>query len=63
MLALLTKAVIGFGTDLLFKLASKPLIEWVFFRVAEGVVKSTETPHDDEFLAKVKEIYNAPKAE
>lgn len=62
MIALLTKAVIGFGTDLLFKMASKPLIEWVFFRVAEGIVKSTKTEHDDEFLEKVKEIYNAPEA-
>lgn len=37
--------------------ASEKLMKWLFFRIAEEIVKRTDTPHDDEFLAKIKEQY------
>lgn len=43
--------------------ASEPLMKWLFFRVAEELVKRTDTPHDDEFLAKVKETYESSNKE
>lgn len=55
--SLLLKVVISFGTKLLVSLASEKMIEWAFFKIAEAVVKSTSTPHDDEWLAKMKEVY------
>ena len=39
--------------------ASEQLMKWLFFRVAEEIVKRTDTPHDDEFLEKVKEQYES----
>ncbi|MGL5582284.1 MAG: hypothetical protein ACRDCE_15170 [Cetobacterium sp.] len=36
---------------------SDKFIEWAFFNIAERIVKSTSTPHDDEWLAKIKEAY------
>ena len=48
---LILKTILG----IFMKAASKAFIEWIFFYVAEQVVKSTKTPHDDEFLRKLKE--------
>uniref|UniRef100_UPI0040474DA4 hypothetical protein n=1 Tax=Shewanella sp. TaxID=50422 RepID=UPI0040474DA4 len=58
MFAILTKALITLGTKLLVSLASEKMIEWAFFKICDAVVKSTATTHDDEWLAKIKEIYN-----
>lgn len=38
-------------------LISEKFLEWAFFDIAEKIVKSTATPHDDEWLAKFKEAY------
>jgi len=38
------------------KLASKEFIEFVIFSLAEAAVKNTKTPHDDEWLEKIKEV-------
>jgi hypothetical protein len=37
------------------RLASQEFIEWVIFQLAEAAVKNTKTPHDDVWLAKIKE--------
>lgn len=42
---------------LIATMATKPLLEWLLFWVAEAIVKSTKTPHDDVFVAKLKEAY------
>ena len=55
---LFTKGVTIFLTKLLTSLASEKMIEWVFFQIAEAVVKSTATPQDDAWLQKIKELYN-----
>lgn len=39
-------------------LISEKFLEWALFNIAEKIVKSTATPHDDEWLAKIKEAYN-----
>ena len=38
------------------KLASKEFIEYVIFSLAEAAVKNTKTPHDNEWLEKIKEV-------
>lgn len=58
LLGLFTKGVTIFLTKLLTSLASEKMIEWAFFKVAESVVKSTNTPQDDAWLIKIKEIYS-----
>lgn len=44
-------------TKLLLTIISDKMIEWAFFNIAERVVKSTSNPHDDEWLAKLKDEY------
>lgn len=44
-------------TKLALTMISEKFMEWAFFNIAEKIVKSTETPHDDEWLAKLKEEY------
>lgn len=58
LLGLLTKGTTLFLTKLLTSLASEKMIEWAFFQIAESVVKSTNTPQDDAWLDKIKEIYS-----
>lgn len=58
LLGLLTKGTTLFLTKLLTSLASEKMIEWAFFQIAESVVKSTNTPQDDAWLNKIKEIYS-----
>ena len=56
-IGLFTKGATLFLTKLLTSLASEKMIEWAFFKVAESVVKSTNTPQDDAWLDKIKEVY------
>lgn len=42
-------------------LASQTLLEWLLFKVADALVESTKTPHDDMFLKKFKEGYEQSK--
>ena len=54
---LLIKGSTVFLTQLLTKIASQEMIEWAFFKVAESVVKSTQTDKDDQWLQKIEEVY------
>ncbi|CAH9016481.1 conserved hypothetical protein [Vibrio phage 381E49-1] len=42
-------------------MASEKLIEWVFFYLAEQIVKSSKTKHDDKFFAEIKRAYEGDK--
>tara|TARA_R110000765_G_scaffold221532_1_gene325458 strand:- start:402 stop:572 length:171 start_codon:yes stop_codon:yes gene_type:complete len=42
---------------IVLKMASQAFLEWVLFWAAGLVVESTKTTKDDEFLAKLKELY------
>lgn len=56
---LVVRGLTAFLTRLLVSLASEQMIAWAFFRVAESVVKSTKTAKDDEWLEKVREVYQS----
>lgn len=58
-IGLVVKGLTAFLTRLLVTLASEQMIAWAFFRVAESVVKSTKTTKDDEWLEKVREVYQS----
>ncbi len=55
--AALLKGLFAVGTKLLVAAASETVIEWAFFYVAEAIVKSTKTPHDDAFLEELRDNY------
>ncbi|MGL5012780.1 MAG: hypothetical protein ACRC6V_00605 [Bacteroidales bacterium] len=57
MMTLLAFAAKKLLTQLALSLISEKFLEWAFFNLAEKMVKSTATPHDDEWLAKIKEAY------
>lgn len=56
---LIVKGLTAFLTRLLVSLASEQMIAWAFFRVADAVVKSTKTQKDDEWLEKIREVYQS----
>ena len=58
-IGLVVKGLTAFLTRLLVTLASEQMIAWAFFKVAESVVKSTKTAKDDEWLEKVREVYQS----
>lgn len=58
-IGLVVKGATAFLTRLLVTLASEQMIAWAFFRVAESVVKSTKTAKDDQWLEKVREVYQS----
>ena len=58
MVQLLVKAALG----IFAKAASAEVAEWLLFKVADVLVKKTDTKHDDEFLEKIKEA-NAKASE
>lgn len=58
-IGLIVKGLTAFLTRLLVSLASEQMIAWAFFKVAESVVKSTKTAKDDEWLEKVREVYQS----
>ncbi|MGL5014612.1 MAG: hypothetical protein ACRC6V_10035 [Bacteroidales bacterium] len=47
--------------NIAISLISEKFLEWAFFNIAEKIVKSTETKHDDEWLAKIKEAFQESK--
>lgn len=47
---------------LIASIATKSLLEWVLFWVADMIVKSTKMEQDDVFLAKLKEAYNTQES-
>lgn len=58
MLAMTFKHIL---TKVAVSLISEKFLEWALFNVAEKIVKSTETAHDDEWLKQIKEAYEASK--
>ena len=58
LLAMTAKKLIA---NIALSLISEKFLEWAFFNIAEKIVKSTATPHDDEWLAKIKESYQGSK--
>lgn len=57
MVNLLFLAVKKLLSKLAVTMIGDAFIEWAFFHLADRIVKSTATPHDDEWLAKLKEEY------
>ena len=57
MIAILLKELATLGTKLFMSFATEPMIEWLFFHVAQKVVESTKTTQEDEFLRKLEYIY------
>ena len=55
------KALLALGMKLLAALGSEILINWAFWKIAQVVVDSTETPHDNEFLEKLREVYESDR--
>lgn len=54
---LLVSGIKMLGTRVILSLLSEKMLEWCFWKVAKLVVQSTKTPHDDEFLEKLEEVY------
>ncbi|MGB0943659.1 MAG: hypothetical protein ACPGUE_14710 [Marinomonas sp.] len=54
-------AVFNVLKSILLKMASEKFLYWLLFWVGDIVVKSTKTPKDDEFLAKLKQITEEDK--
>lgn len=48
-------------SKLLMTLIGEQMLEWALFKIAEQIVKSTETKHDDEWFDKIKSEYNKNK--
>ena len=57
MIQIIVKTLMG----ILANAASAEVAEWVFFKLADVLVKKTGTKHDDEFLAKIKEANDKAK--
>lgn len=57
MVGAFAKAIVAFGTKLLLSVATEKMIEWLFFYVAQQVVLTTKTTHDDEFMQQIKKAY------
>ncbi len=55
--ALLIKSLGTILTKVLVAAGSEAMLKWTLFKVAEAIVKSTKTAHDDEWLEKLKQEY------
>ncbi|MGL5012919.1 MAG: hypothetical protein ACRC6V_01345 [Bacteroidales bacterium] len=51
-------AIKKFASKLAIAMIGEKFLEWAFFELAERIVKSTDTPHDDKWIAKIKEEFN-----
>lgn len=60
-LGTLGKAAATAALSLLARIATASFMEWLMLQAAEAVVKHTKTPHDDAFLAKLKEANSVAK--
>ena len=60
MVTVLLKALGVILVKLFTAMASEVLLEWLLFKVAQLIVDSVETKHDDEFLKKIKDVYQQP---
>lgn len=61
MMTLLAMTAKKLLTNIAVSLISEKFLEWALFNIAEKIVKSTETKHDDEWLTQIKESYKASK--
>lgn len=61
MMTLLVMTAKKLLTNIAVSLISEKFLEWALFNIAERIVKSTETKHDDEWLAQIKESYKGSK--
>lgn len=59
--AMFILAMKGLLTRLAVVMISEKFVDWAFFKVAELVVKSTDNPHDDEWLKKLESEYYGSK--
>ena len=50
-------ALVSTLKKIFLKIVSEKFFEWLFFWSAKSLVSSTKSTKDDEFLAKVEEIY------
>ncbi len=57
----LLKGFMAVGTKLFMAMATEKMIEWFLFYVAQHVVLSTKTKHDDEFYRRIKDAYESKK--
>ncbi len=53
----MTTAIMAILKKLIVSMLGKAFLEWLLFWVAELIVESTKTEHDDKFFWKVKEAY------
>lgn len=53
----LLSALGQFLIKMLTSLAGEAFMKWLFFYSAEVIVKQTDTPHDNAFLEKIKEVF------
>lgn len=61
MMTMLAFAAKKLLTKIAISMVSEKFLEWALFNIAEKIVKSTATPHDDEWLKKIKESYEDSK--
>lgn len=62
MIQVLFKAATKVAMNVIMSMASEKFIEWLMFYVAEHIVKTTKTKHDDKFYAEVVAAYRKGKA-
>lgn len=48
-------------SKLLMSLIGEQMLEWALFKIAEQIVRSTETKHDDEWFDRIKAEYDKIK--
>ena len=61
MIQVLFKAATKVAMNIIMSMASERFIEWLMFYVAEHIVKSTKTKHDDKFYAEIRAAYKKEK--
>ena len=59
--SMLIKGLTAFLPKLVVGFASEKMVAHTFFTLATAITKSTATPHDDEWLAKLKDSYEEVK--
>lgn len=63
MVETILKSLFSVVTKMVIKACSAPVIEWALFYIAEQIVKTTKTVHDDLFLERLKAEYKRPIAD
>ena len=58
MIGVLVKSLMKVATKVFMTVASAKLMEWLLFYVAEQIVKTTKTKHDDKFFLEIRKAYH-----